>query len=54
MAKRKNLISELIGYLAKHKAYWLIPILVIAIIFAALIALAAISPAAAPFIYTLF
>jgi len=54
MAKRKNLISELIGYLGKHKAYWLIPILVIAIFFAALIALASISPAAAPFIYTLF
>ncbi len=54
MAKRNNIISELVGFLTKHKAYWLIPILVIAIIFAALIALATISPAAAPFIYTLF
>ncbi|MBE2205417.1 MAG: hypothetical protein IAE94_13880 [Chthoniobacterales bacterium] len=54
MAKRQNIISELLGYLGKHKAYWLIPILVIALLFAALIALAAISPAAAPFIYTLF
>jgi hypothetical protein len=54
MAKRHNIISELIGFLAKHKAYWLIPILVIAILFAGLIALAAISPASAPFIYTLF
>lgn len=54
MAKRKNIISELIGYLTKHKAYWLVPILVIAVFFAALLALASLSPAAAPFIYTLF
>ncbi len=47
-------MGEFIGFLAKHKAYWLIPILVIAILMAALIALAVISPAAAPFIYTLF
>lgn len=54
MAKRNHLLRELVGFLAKHKAYWLVPILIVAILFAALIALAAISPAAAPFIYTLF
>ena len=54
MAKRKKLHNELLGFLAKHKAYWLVPIIIIAIIFAALIALAGITPAAAPFIYTLF
>ena len=54
MAKRKSIVSELIGYLATHKAYWLVPILIIAALFAGLLALAALSPAAAPFIYTLF
>ena len=54
MAKRKKLHSELLGFLGAHKAYWLVPILIISIVFAALIALAALSPAAAPFIYTLF
>jgi hypothetical protein len=54
MPKRQNLISEFIGFIAKRKAYWLIPILIVVLILASLIALAAISPAAAPFIYTLF
>jgi hypothetical protein len=54
MAKRQNLFIELVGFLAKHKAYWLVPILIIAILFSVLIALASLSPAAAPLIYTLF
>ena len=54
MPKRNNIYSELLGYLSKHKAYWLIPIIVIALGFATLITLATLSPAAAPFIYTLF
>ena len=54
MPKRQTLISEFIGFIVKRKAYWLIPIIIVALILATLIALASISPAAAPFIYTLF
>ena len=54
MTKRRGIISELASFLAKHKAYWLVPILLVAVIFAAILTLAAIVPAAAPFIYTLF
>ncbi len=54
MAKRANLHTELLGFLSKYKAYWLVPILIIALFFAVLIVIATISPAAAPFIYTLF
>ncbi len=45
-------LSEMWGFLASNKKWWLAPIIVLLLLFAALIALG--STAAAPFIYTLF
>lgn len=50
--KEVGLIGEFIGMLKHNKKYWLIPLLIILLMFGALILLG--SSAAAPFIYTLF
>lgn len=51
---RRNLISELFGFLKENKKWWMLPILLIFGILSALLILAASSPAVTPFIYTLF
>jgi hypothetical protein len=49
-----SLISELWGFMKVRKKFWLAPILIVLVILSAFIVLAASSPVAAPFIYTLF
>ena len=47
-----GLYGELVAMLKQNKKYWLIPLLIILLLFGVLIALG--SSAAAPFVYTLF
>ena len=55
MAKRMGIVEEFMLFLKENKAYWLAPIIVVALLLICLIALTAFSGgAAAPFIYTLF
>jgi hypothetical protein len=51
-AKESGLVGEFFAMLKENKKYWLIPLLVILLLFGVLIILG--STAAAPFIYTLF
>ena len=37
MAKRRGIIGEFFLFLREHKSYWLVPLIVIFVIFAALI-----------------
>lgn len=48
-----SLIFELWGFLSSRKKLWMVPILVVMLLFGALL-VAAQSSAIAPFIYTLF
>jgi uncharacterized membrane protein YjdF len=48
-----SILSELWKYLRTRRKYWLIPIIIILIVFGALLMVAQ-SSAIAPFIYTLF
>jgi len=50
--RRENLISELWGFLKQNKKWWLIPILLVLLLFGLLILLS--GTGLAPFIYTLF
>jgi hypothetical protein len=50
--KETGLFGEFVGMLKQNKKYWLIPLVVILLLFGLLIILG--STAAAPFIYTLF
>ncbi|MDB6040475.1 MAG: hypothetical protein JWM99_4316 [Verrucomicrobiales bacterium] len=50
--KRASLVSEFVGLLKQNKKYWLIPIILMLLVFSLLILLG--GTAAAPFIYTLF
>jgi len=50
--KYASLFSEFIGMMKQNKKYWLIPLIIILLLFGVLIILG--SSAAAPFIYTLF
>lgn len=52
-AARMGVIGELMGFLWKRKLYWLIPMMVTLIVFAAFIILGS-NPVTQPFIYTLF
>jgi hypothetical protein len=47
-----GLVGEFVGMLKQNKKYWLIPLVIILLLFGVLIILG--SSAAAPFIYTLF
>jgi hypothetical protein len=48
-----SILAELWGYLRARKKYWLLPILVVMIVFGALLLLAQ-GTAVGPFIYTVF
>jgi hypothetical protein len=50
--RRENLLSELWGFLKQNKKWWLIPILLVLLLFGLLIILS--GTGLAPFIYTLF
>ena len=50
--KDAGLLREFLGMMKQNKKYWLIPLLVILLVFGGLIILG--STAVAPFIYTLF
>ena len=50
--KQGSLLSEFLGFLKQNKKFWLLPLILIMLLFTALLILS--STAAAPFIYTLF
>ena len=50
--KEASLLGEFIAMMKENKKYWLLPIVVVLLLFGVLIILG--STAAAPFIYTLF
>jgi hypothetical protein len=49
-----GLLAELWDFLKVRKKFWLAPIIIVLVVLSAFIILAASSPVAAPFIYTLF
>jgi len=49
-----TLVREFWEFMKVRKKFWLAPILIVFVILSAFIILAASSPVAAPFIYTLF
>ena len=49
-----GLVKEFWDFLKVRKKFWLAPILIVLVMLSALLILAASSPVAAPFIYTLF
>ena len=53
-AQRTGLLGEFVAYLRDNRKWWLIPIVVVTLLFGLLFALVALNPAVAPFIYTLF
>jgi len=50
---RLGIVSELLGFLWKRRLWWLIPMIVLLVVFVALLVFAQAS-AIGPFIYTLF
>jgi hypothetical protein len=50
--RRENLLTEICAFLKENKKWWLVPILVVLLLFGFLIVLSGTS--LAPFIYTLF
>lgn len=50
---RLGVLGELLQFLWERKLYWLIPMIVVLIIFGTLVVLAG-NPTTSPFIYTLF
>lgn len=53
MFARMGILGELLQFLWSRKLYWLIPMILVLLVFAVLIILGTAGPAA-PFIYTLF
>jgi hypothetical protein len=53
-AKKTSLSRELIAMLRQNKKWWLLPILIALLVVGLLIAIAVVSPGAAPFIYPFF
>jgi hypothetical protein len=49
-----SLVGEFWDFMKVRKKFWLAPILIVLVVLSAFIILAASSPVAAPFIYTLF
>ncbi len=52
-ATRQGLVSEFCEYLMENKKWWMIPIIIMVVLFGLLFALVAINPAMVPFIYPL-
>jgi hypothetical protein len=52
MATRTGIVNEFVMFIKENKAYWMVPILIVLVLFGILIALGA--TGAAPFIYALF
>ncbi|MHC4985755.1 MAG: DUF5989 family protein [Planctomycetota bacterium] len=53
MAKRRGIIGEFVLFLKEHKSYWLLPILVILLIFTMLLILSTVGGGVlSPFLYT--
>jgi hypothetical protein len=50
--RRRGLLGELWGFLKENKKWWLLPILIVLLVFGLLIVLS--GTGLAPFIYTLF
>lgn len=50
----KSWIDNIFFYLKKHKKFWLLPMIIIFVLFAVLIILAETAPIVSPFIYTIF
>jgi hypothetical protein len=50
--QKTGIVAEFIGFLAQNKKWWLLPIVVILLVFGILVVVG--SGAIAPFIYTLF
>lgn len=51
---RAGVLKELFGFLWKRKMWWLMPLVVVLIVFLGLLSLAAATGPLQPFIYTLF
>jgi hypothetical protein len=51
-AKEKGVLGEFLGLLMENKKYWMLPIILLLLVFGVLVILSGSS--AAPFIYTLF
>lgn len=50
----KSVVSEIVYYIRKQKRYWLIPLIIIFLVFAILVVISQTVPIVSPFIYTLF
>jgi len=48
-----NFVSDLVGFLKTRKKFWLLPLILVLLVFGGLLALTS-GSAIAPFIYTLF
>ena len=48
-----NFVSDLVGFLKTRKKFWLLPLILVLLVFGGLLALTS-GSAVAPFIYTLF
>jgi len=51
MAKRRGVMGEFWVFLKQHKAYWMIPIIIILILLVWLALAGTIAPALSPFLY---
>ena len=54
MPRRMNIIQEFWLFLRTHRAYWLVPVVVVLLLLVGLVVLSTASGPLAPFIYTLF
>lgn len=52
--KKYSQIREIVNYVVKGKNYWLIPLIIIFVVFGLLLFISETLPIISPFIYTLF
>jgi hypothetical protein len=52
--KSPGLVREFLEFLGENKKWWLLPIVAVLLLIGLFVFLSSLSPAAAPFIYTLF
>lgn len=53
-SEKESLLSEIWHYIRAEKKYWLIPLIIVFVMFGALLIVAQTVPVISPFIYTLF